>query len=128
MYVYPICSGVAAGGSRGQSAPLTKKNLPKIGEKREKIRKNGKQRKNQEGSFTFPSWQIGLAMLLPIWWVPQNHGTCSKMSNFWTFLVQQYCLGFVRKHLLGAWCKMGALKIFDPHKGAWTKSSFPVKI
>ena len=45
----------------GRVHPLTAKNLPKIGKKREKIRKNrekkekiGKKRKNREGSFTLP--------------------------------------------------------------------------
>ena len=48
-------------GQGGQSAPLTAKNLQKIGKKRGKIRKTGKKRKknrrkeaNREGSFTLP--------------------------------------------------------------------------
>ena len=38
-----MISGVVTGGSRGKSAPLTAKNLPKIGEKKakEKIGKRG---------------------------------------------------------------------------------------
>ena len=52
--------GIATGGVKGASAPLTAKNLPKIRKKREKIRKKReKERKigkgeNWEGSFTLP--------------------------------------------------------------------------
>ena len=37
--------------------------MPKIGKKREKIRKNGKKRKNQEGSFPLPllTYRAGFA-------------------------------------------------------------------
>ena len=53
----------------GDSVPsLIAKNLPKIGEKRGKIRekkeKSGRKGKHREGSSLCPSWQTGLAMLL----------------------------------------------------------------
>ena len=58
----------------GRVPPLTMNNLPKIGKKKDKIRKNwGKKRKLQEEEAKIgkvlslcPSWQIGLATLLPI--------------------------------------------------------------
>ena len=57
-----VPSGVATGGARGSRVqPLIAKNLPKIGKKRGKIRKNqkkeeksGRKGKNREGSFTLP--------------------------------------------------------------------------
>ena len=51
-----INSGVARGVKGRQSAPLTAKNLPKIGKRRENQEKEGKigKRENWEGSFTFP--------------------------------------------------------------------------
>ena len=45
------CGG---GGSRGQSAPLTVKSLPKSGKRGRKSWKSRKKRKNREGSFTLP--------------------------------------------------------------------------
>ena len=39
-----VCSGVATGGHGGRVPPLTAKNLPKIGEKREKSLKNREKR------------------------------------------------------------------------------------
>ena len=67
----PIFSGVATG--RGSQGKHSAKNLPKIGKKREKIRKNGKKsenigKKRKIGKFLSlcPSWQIRLATLLPI--------------------------------------------------------------
>ena len=53
-----LFSGVASTGARGQSAPLTAKNLPKTGKNSEKEgenqEKSGRKGKNQEGSFTLP--------------------------------------------------------------------------
>ena len=51
-----INSGVARGVKGRQSAPLTAKNLPKIGKRGENQEKEGKNREeeNREGSFTFP--------------------------------------------------------------------------
>ena len=57
-----INSGVATWGQGGRVPPLTARNLPTIGKKREKIRKNrGKKEKeserkgkNWDGSFTLP--------------------------------------------------------------------------
>ena len=53
-----VSSGVATGGSRGQSVPLDSETIPKNREKSEKIRKkeekSGRKDKNQEGSFTLP--------------------------------------------------------------------------
>ena len=71
-------SGVATGGGGGgvkvgQSAPHSEKFAKKrgkggkYGEKewknQEKEEKSGRKGKNQEGSFTLPSWQIGLVSL-----------------------------------------------------------------
>ena len=46
-------SGVATWGSGGKSAPLTARNLPKIGEKRQKIRKKWEKREKEEKSGSF---------------------------------------------------------------------------
>ena len=72
----PQASGVASMGARGQSAPLDSekiaKNREQEEENQEKSEKGGENQekiweelegKNREGSC--PSWQIGLAMLLP---------------------------------------------------------------
>ena len=52
------------GGQVGQSAPLTAKNLPKIGKKREKSGKES--RKRGKVLSLCPSWQIEMAMLLSV--------------------------------------------------------------
>ena len=72
LWEYP--RGVASIGARGAECPSWWKNLSKIGkrgENREKERKktrkrgkSGRKGQNQKGSFTLPSWQIGLATLL----------------------------------------------------------------
>ena len=76
--VFP--SGVASIGERGASAPLTAKNLPKIGENQKKIwkkeEKSGRKGKNREDSFTLPLLTVrGLAATLlvspsPLWLPP----------------------------------------------------------
>ena len=74
-----INSGVATGGSKGQSVPLDSKQLPKIG----KRGKNQDEKSNIEKVLSLcPSWQIGLATLLVIN-VLTSHTLCGKL--FLTF-------------------------------------------